>query len=229
MARPLKIAFLISGRGSNMDKLLDLCAARPDQLEAVLVAADRPAAGLARAAARNIATRILTPADFGGRRPGQEQALLEAIKAARADWVFLAGYMAILSAELLDQLAGRVINIHPSLLPHFKGLDTHQRALAAGHRQHGLSVHLVTAGMDEGPVILQAAVPVDDADTPDRLAARVLAAEHLCYPAVLAALADRHLSLDQGVVWHPAAQLPDPAAAGLLWLSKGPRAAEDHG
>lgn len=229
MARPLKIAILISGRGSNMDKLLDLAAARPDRLEVVLVAADRPASGLERAAARNFPVQMLAPADFGGRRPGQEQALLEAIRTAQADWVFLAGYMAILSAEFLDQLAGRVINIHPSLLPHFKGLDTHQRALAAGHRQHGLSIHLVTPGMDEGPVILQAAVPVADADTPEQLAARVLAAEHLCYPAVLAALADGYLSLDQAVIWRSGAQLPDPAEAGLLWLTKGPAAAEDHG
>ena len=229
MAGPLKIAILISGRGSNMDKLLDLCAARPEQLEVVLVASDRPASGLERAAARNIPAKMLAPAEFGGRRPGQEQALLEAIKTARADWVFLAGYMAILSAEFLDQLAGRVINIHPSLLPHFKGLDTHQRALAAGHTQHGLSIHLVTPGMDEGPVILQAAVPVFADDAAEGLAARVLAAEHLCYPAVLAALADGHLSLDRGVVWHPVAQLPDPDGAGLLWLSKGPPAAEDHG
>ncbi len=146
MAGPLKIAILISGRGSNMDKLLDLCATRPEQLEVVLVAADRPASGLERAAARNIPAKMLAPAEFG-RRPGQEQALLEAITTARADWVFLAGYMAILSAEFLDQLAGRVINIHPSLLPHFKGWIHHQRpggrshpawaVHSSGHAGHG--------------------------------------------------------------------------------------------
>ena len=229
MTGRLKIAILISGRGSNMDQLLDLSAARPEQLEVVLVAADRPAEGLDKAAARKIPTKILAPADFGGRRPGQELALLEAISEAGADWIFLAGYMAILSAEFLASLVGRVVNIHPSLLPHFKGLNTHQRALDAGHSQHGLSIHLVTPDMDEGPLILQAAVPVFADDGADQLAARVLAAEHLCYPAVLAALADGHLNLDQGVIWHPAAQLPEPQDAGLLWLSRGPRAAEDHG
>ena len=226
----LKLAILISGRGSNMKALLEAARDPSFPAQPVLVLSNRPdAKGLETAAAEGVATLAIDHKTFGKDREAFERAMHEQLEAAGVEIIALAGFMRVLTPWFVNTWKGRMINIHPSLLPHFKGLDTHQRALAAGHTQHGLSIHLVTPGMDEGPVILQAAVPVFADDAAEGLAARVLAAEHLCYPAVLAALADGHLSLERGVVWHPAAQLPDPDAAGLLWLSNGPPAAEDHG
>ena len=184
-----RVGILISGRGSNMAALID-AAAQPDYpAEIVLVIANRAdAAGLDYAARQGIATQVIASRPFGTDRAAHEQAVDAALRAARCAYVCLAGYMRLLTPFLVQNWAGRMINIHPSLLPAFSGLDTHQRALAAGVKLHGCTVHLVTDGMDEGPILAQAAVPVRDEDNASTLAARVLAQEHRLYPAALAAL-----------------------------------------
>ncbi len=152
----------------------------------VLVASNDPkAAGLARAAARGIPVAAVDHRAFPGDRAAFEEALLEPLLAAQPDIICLAGFMRILTPSFVNRFAGRMLNIHPSLLPLYPGLDTHARALAAGDRQAGATVHLVTSALDDGPILGQARVPVMTGDTPETLAARVLAAEHRLYPAVL--------------------------------------------
>ena len=185
-----RVGILISGRGSNMTALLDAARADAYPAEIALVLSNRPdAAGLARAAAAGIATEVIDDKDFRRDRAVHEAAIDAALRAAGADIVCLAGYMRLLTPFLVGAWAGRMLNIHPSLLPAFPGLHTHARALAAGVKLHGCTVHLVTEVMDEGPILAQAAVPVLPDDTEDSLAARVLAQEHLLYPAALAAFA----------------------------------------
>lgn len=212
MSSPLKIAILISGRGSNMTALVE--AAKPrDDIDILLVAANKHAEGLEYAAAVGLKTALVQRADYDS-KSAHEAALLAEIRQSGADWVFLAGYMALLSADFIDALSGRIVNIHPSLLPAHKGLNTHQRALDAGDSQHGLSVHLVTPGMDEGPLVLQLGLAVQDGDTADSLAKRVLALEHLAYPAVMSALATGALDISSNrPVWHqpPVLTLPQDA------------------
>lgn len=147
------------------------------------------APGLAVAEAAGIATRAIPHRDFGRDREAHEKAVHAALVEAGARLVCLAGYMRLLTPFLVRAWAGRMLNIHPSLLPAFRGLDTHRRAIAAGVKLHGCTVHLVTEGMDEGPILAQAAIPVLPGDSEDMLAARVLAAEHRLYPAALAAAA----------------------------------------
>ncbi|HRO13847.1 MAG TPA: phosphoribosylglycinamide formyltransferase [Paracoccus sp. (in: a-proteobacteria)] len=180
-----RVAILISGGGSNMMALVDSMTgdhpARP-----VLVASNDPAAaGLARAGARGIATAAVDHRPFRGDRAAFESALLEPLLAAQPDILCLAGFMRILTPGFVERFEGRILNIHPSLLPKYPGLHTHARALEAGDRQAGASVHLVTPELDCGPVLGQARVPVMPDDTPETLAARVLTAEHRLYPAVL--------------------------------------------
>ncbi|MDE2006262.1 MAG: phosphoribosylglycinamide formyltransferase, partial [Rhodospirillales bacterium] len=154
------------------------------------VLSNRPdAAGLAHAAAAGIPARALDHRMYGADRAAHEAALDSALRDAGIEFVCLAGYMRRLTPVLVNTWAGRMLNIHPSLLPAFPGLDTHARALAAGVKLHGCTVHLVTEGVDEGPILAQAAVPVLANDTEASLAARVLAQEHRLYPAALAALA----------------------------------------
>ena len=196
-------AILISGRGSNMLALLD-AAARPDfPAKFALVLSNRAdAPGLDLARARGVATAVVSHQEFGHDRAAHEAAVADALDAAGAEIVCLAGYMRLLTPFLVGRYAGRMLNIHPSLLPAFPGLNTHARALAGGARVHGCTVHLVTDRMDEGPILAQAAVPVLPGDDADRLAARVLAQEHALYPAALAAF-----------VSGGSAGLPDEAAA----------------
>ena len=212
MSSPLKIAILISGRGSNMTALAE--AAKPrDDIDILLVAANKQAEGLEYAAAAGLKTALVQRTDYDS-KSAHEAAMLAEIRQSGADWVFLAGYMALLSADFIDALSGRIVNIHPSLLPAHKGLNTHQRALDAGDGQHGLSVHLVTPGMDEGPLVLQLGLAVQDGDTADSLAKRVLALEHLAYPAVMSALATGALDISSDrPVWHqpPVLTLPQDA------------------
>ncbi len=152
----------------------------------VLVASNDPgAAGLGKAAALGIPVAAVDHRAFGGNRGGFEAALLGPLLDARPDIICLAGFMRILTPGFVDRFAGRMLNIHPSLLPLYPGLNTHARALAAGDVQAGASVHLVTSALDDGPILGQARVPVHPGDTPETLAARVLAAEHRLYPAVL--------------------------------------------
>ncbi|MBW3098741.1 phosphoribosylglycinamide formyltransferase [Pseudohoeflea coraliihabitans] len=190
-----RVGILISGRGSNMDALI-AATMRPDYpARIVTVLSDRAdAAGLQRAQSLDIAAVAVPRADFSS-KADHEAALLDRLAEARVDFVCLAGFMRILSADFVRRWEGRMINIHPSLLPAFKGLDTHHRALAAGTRVHGASVHFVTAEMDEGPVIAQAAVPVLNDDTPETLGARVLSAEHQLYPQALSLLAEGHVRM----------------------------------
>ena len=187
-----RIAVLISGRGSNMAALV-YAAKQPDcPFEIILVAANDPeAAGLAFAEAENIPTFAQ---NHKGMKRAEFDAILDgAIRKAKADYVVLAGYMRLLSPEFVGKWEGRMLNIHPSLLPKYKGLDTHERALGAGDTVAGCSVHLVTAELDDGPVLAQTEVAVVAGDTPDSLAARVLIAEHQTYSRALAAYVTREL------------------------------------
>ena len=178
----VKLAILISGRGSNMQALVE----RADGYEVVVVASDRPEApGLAWARERGLPTFALSPKGIG--KPAYEAALDAALREAGTERIALAGYMRLLSAEFVARWRGRIVNIHPSLLPLYKGLDTHARAIAAGDAEAGASVHLVTEELDAGEVLGQARVPVLPGDTAEALAARVLAAEHRLYPEVVAA------------------------------------------
>lgn len=163
----------------------------------VLVLSNRPeAAGLALAAAEGIPTAIVPSNDYGKDRAAFDAAMQAELVKARAEIICLAGFMRLLTPEFCESWSGRMINIHPALLPSFKGLDTHARALAEGVKLHGCTTHFVTPGMDEGPIILQAAVPVLDDDTEESLAARVLAEEHRIYPETLRLLASGHLQVE---------------------------------
>lgn len=180
-----RVAILISGSGSNMVKLVESMTgdhpARP-----VLVLSNDPAAqGLKRAAALGVPTAAVDHRPFGRDRAGFEAALERALAPARPDILCLAGFMRILTPAFVARHAGRILNIHPSLLPKFKGLHTHARALAAGETEHGCTVHEVTADLDDGPILGQARVAVLAGDTEATLAARVLQMEHRLYPAVL--------------------------------------------
>ncbi|BDA83798.1 phosphoribosylglycinamide formyltransferase [Aureimonas sp. SA4125] len=191
-----RVAVLISGRGSNMAALVEAARAPGFPGEIVAVMSDRAdAAGLETARAERIAAVAVPRKDFSD-KAAHEAAMIAAIEASGADLVCLAGYMRLLTAGFVDHFAGRMINIHPSLLPLFPGLDTHRRAIEAGVRIHGATVHFVTFEMDGGPIIAQAAVPVEPDDTPDSLSARVLAAEHRLYPQALAMVLRGEVAMD---------------------------------
>jgi phosphoribosylglycinamide formyltransferase-1 len=185
-----RVAILISGGGSNMVALVDSMAgdhpARP-----CLVLSNVPGSGgLEKAAARGVPTAVVDHRPFRGDRAAFEAALHEKLAVAAPDIICLAGFMRILTGDFVRAWQGRMLNIHPSLLPKYPGLDTHARALAAGDAEAGCSVHEVTAALDAGPVLGRARVPVRRGDTPDTLAARVLAQEHRLYPAVLRRFAE---------------------------------------
>ncbi|WDA12537.1 phosphoribosylglycinamide formyltransferase [Paracoccus marcusii] len=180
-----RVAILISGGGSNMIRLLqDMTGDHPAR--PVLVASNDPqAGGLARAAELGVPTASVDHRDFPHDRAGFEQALLQPLLAARPDIICLAGFMRILTPEFVQRFQGRMLNIHPSLLPKYPGLDTHARAIAAGDAEAGCTVHLVTPELDAGPALGQARVPILPGDDAATLAARVLVQEHRLYPAVL--------------------------------------------
>jgi len=185
-----RVAILCSGRGSNMQALIE--AARADDYPAAISLVisnkpDAPALDLARAA--GIHALAVPSRDFGRDREAHERAIDAQLTAADIEIVCLAGYMRLLTPWFVGRWAGRMLNIHPSLLPAYPGLDTHARVLAAGEPEHGCTVHLVTEIMDAGPILAQARVPVHPGDTEPELAARVLAAEHRLYAAALAAFA----------------------------------------
>jgi len=195
--RKVKVAVLISGRGSNMVSLLEAARAADYPAEIVLVLSDKPAApGLERARALGVEALAVPAKPYGKDREAYERAINAELTARGVEIVCLAGYMRLLTPYLVQAWEGRMLNIHPSLLPAFPGLDTHGRALAAGVEKHGCTVHLVTEGMDEGPILGQAAVPVLVDDTEDDLAARVLVQEHRLYPEILAARAREILLSD---------------------------------
>lgn len=192
-----RTAILISGRGSNMAALV-AAARQPDYpAEIALVVSNRPkAAGLTAAVEAGIPTAIIDHARFDKDREGFERALQSELEAQRIELVCLAGFMRLLTPWFVTQWQGRMINIHPALLPAFKGLDTHTRALAAGVKIHGATVHFVVPEVDSGPIIAQAAVAVREDDTEETLATRVLAAEHRIYPLALRLLAQGRVRLD---------------------------------
>jgi formyltetrahydrofolate-dependent phosphoribosylglycinamide formyltransferase len=191
-----RVAVQISGRGSNMKALIEAAAGPDYPASIVAVLSDNAeAGGLATARAHGI--EAVAVARKGHRdKAAHEAAVIAELDRVAPDIICLAGYMRLLSADFIARYRGRIINIHPSLLPLFPGLDTHARAIAAGMRIHGCSVHFVTEEMDEGPVIAQAAVPVVPGDTPEGLAARVLVAEHALYPAALAMAATGAVRMD---------------------------------
>jgi phosphoribosylglycinamide formyltransferase-1 len=194
MSRKCRTAVLISGRGSNMLALVEAAAAPDYPAEIVLVVSNRPdAAGLVTAAARGIPTVAIDHRPFGTDRAAHEAAVDAALHAHGVEIVCLAGYLRLLSPFLVSRWSGRMLNIHPSLLPAYKGLHTHERVLAADETRHGCSVHLVTEDLDSGPILAQAEVPVLPGDTPETLSARVLSAEHVLYPRALAAFASEPL------------------------------------
>lgn len=190
MTAPRKrVAILISGRGSNMKALIEAAKAPDYPAEIVGVFSNKPdAPGLATAAVHGVATASLSHKDYASKTEF-EAAMNAVLEGWHADIIALAGFMRLLSADFCTRWAGRLINIHPSLLPRHKGLHTHEQALADGSTTHGCTVHFVTPGMDEGPTIAQASVPILPGDTPDTLAARVLVEEHKLYPAALATVA----------------------------------------
>mgnify|MGYP006280999655 CR=1 FL=1 len=183
---PARVAILISGAGSNMTALVEALQ-RPGSggLAAVVFSNVPKAGGLARAAALDVPTATVDHRAFQGDRAAFEAALEQAIAPYAPDVLCLAGFMRILTPDFVKRWEGRILNIHPSLLPKYKGLDTHARALAAGDAEHGATVHLVTPALDDGPILGQARVPIHPGDTPEALAARVQAAEHRLYPRVL--------------------------------------------
>jgi phosphoribosylglycinamide formyltransferase-1 len=213
MTTPLpSVAVLASGRGSNLAARLDARLRGELPVEFVLVASDKATAGALRLAeAANIPTLALDPRGFADRRSFDLE-LFDRLAASGAQWLVLAGFMRIIDGEALRPWIGRMINIHPSLLPKYRGLHTHRRALGAGDREHGASVHFVTAELDGGPVIAQAQLAIESGDDEETLAQRLLPLEHRLLPAVLATLASGRLE------WHAEAALFDgqPLSSPLL-------------
>jgi phosphoribosylglycinamide formyltransferase 1 len=204
-----RVAILISGRGANMAALIAAAKKADYPAEIAVVLSNRPnAGGIARAGAEGIATAVVDHAEFGNDREGFERAVQALLESHRVDIVCLAGFMRLLTPWLLSRWSGRMINIHPALLPSFKGLHTHERALAAGVKIHGATVHFVVPEVDSGPIIAQAAVPVLDDDTPETLAARVLAVELRIYPLALGLVAGGKSSMVEGAVHNAAPSVP---------------------
>lgn len=199
MAR-LKLGVLFSGRGTNLQAILDACKDTDFPAEIALALSNRPdAAGLQRAEAEGIPTDVIDHKYFAD-RPSFERAMNARLDAAGVQLICLAGFMRLLTPTFVNHWDGRAINIHPSLLPAFPGLDTHARAIDAGARFAGCTVHFLSAEMDAGPIIAQAAMPIHADDTPDSLAARVLEAEHEIYRRAIRWIADGRVSIEDGRV-----------------------------
>lgn len=216
----IRFAILISGRGSNMLSLAD--ALQNNQAshntehapahagEIGLVIADNNCAGLALAKDRGLATSLVSYADLG--KQAAEAQIAEAIEEAGCDYVLLAGFMRVLSPAFVQRFEGRILNIHPSLLPLYKGLDTHQRAIAACDKRHGVSVHIVTASLDEGPIIAQASLAILPEDDAQSLAMRLLPIEHALYQFVIEGLLSGHVTIkDETITWQANSALSAPS------------------
>lgn len=222
MAKPPRVAVLASGRGSNLAALLDARERGELPVDFVLVGSDKAGAGALRLAeAANIPTLALDPRSYPDRL-AFDLDLFQRIGASGAEWLVLAGFMRIIDGVALHPWAGRMINIHPSLLPKYRGLHTHRRALEAGDREHGASVHFVTAELDGGPVIAQARLTIEPGDDEQQLAQRLLPLEHRLLPATLALLASGRLQWDG----HAACLDGQPLQAPLLLGEHGLRPAE---
>lgn len=193
--RKLKLAVLISGRGSNMEALIEACAAPDFPAEIAVVVSNRPGAGgIDKARAAGLATEIVDHKLYTGRAAFEAVLYQAIIKHGPIDLVCLAGFMRVLTPWFVDQWPERMINIHPSLLPDYKGLDTHARALADRRAEAGCTVHYVVPEMDDGPAIVQKRVPILPGDTPETLAARILVEEHQAYPEAVRIVAERLLA-----------------------------------
>jgi phosphoribosylglycinamide formyltransferase-1 len=194
-----RVGILISGRGSNMAALIEAARADNYPAEIVLVASNRPdAGGLQTAQAVGIATATVDHTGYGKDRAAFERALQAVLDKHRVDLVCLAGFMRLLTGEFTTHWQERMLNIHPALLPAFKGLDTHRRALEAGVKIHGATVHFVVPEMDSGPIIAQGAVPVHEGETEQALAGRVLTVEHRIYPLALGLVAEGRVRVEDG-------------------------------
>ncbi len=184
----VKLAVLISGRGSNLQSIIDACAAPDFPAEIEIVISNRPDAfGIERAKNAGLKTAILDHKNFATRE-AFEDALQDILTAQPIDLVCLAGFMRVLTSTFVNKWTGRMINIHPSLLPKFKGLHTHERAIEAGENESGCTLHYVTPDMDDGPIILQRKVSIAKDETPDSLAAKILREEHIAYPDAIRAV-----------------------------------------
>jgi len=195
LQKPIQLVVLISGGGSNLQAIIDHI--KEDRLEAkirAVISNREDAYGLKRAALAGLTTQGIADSDFASRHH-HEEALIEAIQTYRPDLIVLAGYMRILSSSFIGRFAGKVINIHPSLLPKFKGLNTHQRAIDAGEKIHGATVHFVTSELDGGPVILQSSVAVSSVDTAETLQKKVLEREHVIYAKAIQWFADGKIKM----------------------------------
>jgi phosphoribosylglycinamide formyltransferase-1 len=191
-----RVAILISGRGSNMAALIEAASARDYPAEIALVLSNRPEApGLKIAKSKSVATATVDHAAYKSREEFDAE-LAKQLTRAKVEIVCLAGFMRILTTDFVKQWEGRMLNVHPSLLPAFKGVDTHVRALDTGVKVHGCSVHFVVPELDSGPIVMQAAVPVLEGDDEEELAMRVLAAEHHIYPQALRLLAEGKLTIE---------------------------------
>lgn len=206
----LPVAVVISGRGSNMEAIARAAQVPGSPYRVVRVIADRlTAGGLARAAALGVPTAVVPVKEFAD-RAAFEAALGAEIEASGAALVVLAGFMRILSPEFVQRYEGKLLNIHPSLLPNYKGLDTHARVLAARETHHGASVHFVTAELDGGPVVMQGRLRVRAGDTPESISARVHALEHIIYPHVCSLIAARRIEWRRGTVYFDGEPLVAP-------------------
>jgi phosphoribosylglycinamide formyltransferase-1 len=213
-AQRKRVAVFISGGGSNMLSLADACAANDFPAEIVAVVSDKATAGgIAKAQARGLRTLVVERKDFAGKAE-HEAAILAALDEIKPDIICLAGYMRLISGNFISRYEGRMLNIHPSLLPLFAGLHTHQRAIDAGMKIAGCSVHFVTEGMDEGPIVAQGAVPLLSGDTAETLAARVLTVEHRLYPLALKLLAEGKVQMEDG----RAVRIAEPTGSDLVPL-----------
>ena len=196
-AKAPSVVVLISGSGTNLQAIIDACASGKIQGQVTAVISNKDGVfGLERAAKANIPTQVLSHKNYDSREL-YDQALIEEIDKYQPDVVVLAGFMRILTANFVEHYQGKLINIHPSLLPKYQGLDTHQRAIDAGDSEHGCSVHFVTEELDGGPVILQAKVPVFEDDDANTLAQRVHVQEHQIYPMVVKWMCEKRLTMKQ--------------------------------
>jgi phosphoribosylglycinamide formyltransferase 1 len=212
---PLSLAVLISGRGSNMVAIAQACAM--GQINAfikVVISDQSGAAGIEVARNLGLVTKIVARAAFTD-AAAFEEALARALHELAPELIVFAGFMRILSPSFVTRYAGRMLNIHPSLLPQYRGLHTHRRVLAAGDAEHGASVHFVTPELDAGPIVLQSVVAVRAGDTEKTLAARVLASEHIIYPRVIGWIADGRVALREGRAWLDGAPLNAPLVENM--------------
>jgi phosphoribosylglycinamide formyltransferase-1 len=204
-----RVAVLISGRGSNMAALIEAAKAADYPAEIALVLSNRPdAAGLATAKTNGIATAVVDHTTFGKDRGGFEHAMQDVLERHNVELVCLAGFMRLLTPWFVERWQGRMLNIHPALLPAFKGLDTHKRALEAGVKLHGATVHFVVSDMDSGPIVAQGALAVGDDDTEESLAARVIRIEHKLYALALRLVAEGRVRVVDGRCFTDGAATP---------------------